>query len=261
MFIVNYFFQTDKEVCTNWAEQIIAKGGFERLYELILTPSLQEATGTNDGLEHQRECLCMIMKVIYTLSVDSRRPTKVEEDSGGSSSESSGEEVMVDGEGNKESPEGRKRKSRTKSDEKGGRNNVESYITDDFLMYFSLIGGVKKGRPEGLPIIRPITLRFKQSVLQILDTTDVLTALMKFQYNSVIPLPQTDQKPSRHHRHIRQQVVKLAFEFLINWASWNSLVIPALSKHEFLTEWIRRLALESVDSHVTLGMLTTMLSL
>lgn len=115
-----FLLQFEREVCTNWAEQVIAKGGFERLYELILTPSLQEATGSNDGLEHQRECLCVIMKVFYTLSMDnSRRQAEAEEESGASSSESSGEEVAVDGESTNESPETRKRKTRTKSDEKG----------------------------------------------------------------------------------------------------------------------------------------------
>lgn len=101
-----------------------------------------------------------------------------------------------------------------------------------------------------------LTFRFKQSVLQILDTTEVLTALMKFQYNSVVPLPVPEQRVFRPHRFIRQQVIKLAFDFLVNWATWNPLLIPALSKHEFLTQWIRRLALESVDSQVTLGMIT-----
>lgn len=93
--------------------------------------------------------------------------------------------------------------------------------------------------------------QFKHIILELLDIDQVLDALLRIQYNAVLPKDCCEQRLTRPARVSRQNVVRLAFEFLSGWASCSPLVFPALSRHQFVPEWLRRLALESVDSAIT----------
>ena len=77
-----------------WADRFIEKGGFQRLYDLLMSPQLQEAGGTLDGMDHQRDCLTTLIRVIYLLCVEHEKVKMPDEDSDGSEEESSDDEAV-----------------------------------------------------------------------------------------------------------------------------------------------------------------------
>ena len=116
--------------------------------------------------------------------------------------------------------------------------------------FFWFAAATKRARQEMLLREGP---RFRHSILAILDTTDVLSAILRIQYNSVLYATGPDaQKLNRSARLSRQGLIRLGMEFLHGWAACSPAVFGAFSRHPFLPQWLRRLALESVDSAITL---------
>ncbi|OQV12153.1 Ubiquitin carboxyl-terminal hydrolase 34 [Hypsibius exemplaris] len=224
------------EVTHVWADHFIEKGGFHRLYELLMSPPLQEGGATSDGVDHQRDCLSSLIRVVYLFCMEPQK-VKADEDSEVSDEESSDDEVVLGSDvaaavaaavliGPAVQP--KKRKGLEKAAERATS---------------------KRARQEMLLREGP---RFRNSILQILDTGDVLTAILRIQFNGVLSASGPDtQKPNRSARLSRQSLVRLGFDFLYGWATCNHAVFSALSQHPFLTEWLRRLILESLDSAIT----------